>query len=162
MKNAVKAVIIKGEKTFNGDKVLTLQLDGPNWEAVKHFIKKRKLVPGSIIQLQIKDKESKSAKQNRTFHLLLQIYMKYLVYSGQTIQEKELKDRIKENYGINEYSLISFSEYDEKHASKAISGLIDEMLSVFNEADYYDKRFDEMIQEFNSAPVEPDEEMELF
>lgn len=157
MKNLVKAVIIKGVKTFSKDKVLTLQLDGRNYDEVKQFVILRKLGVGSPVQLQLKDKESKSAEQNRTYRLLLQIALQSDLFG---INYNQLHKCFKQAYGvIDAYqdfngkwqtTLKSTADYTMPEMAKLITGTIDFMLTKFNEANYYDKRFDDMLQEFNT------------
>lgn len=170
MKDAIKAVIRKGEKSFFKQGELTLYFSGEHHEALKGFIRARGLVPGSPVVVKFQDKESKSAKQNRTYRLLVSIAFKSGLFGN---DYDRLHNCFKQVYGgvykdwedfagKQHSDLESTANYTMPQMAKLITGTIDHVLRVFNESDYYDKRLDEMMQEFNSQPVEPDKEIELY
>lgn len=168
--NQVKAVITKDTKTFKDDKVLHLLFDGDHYEEIKNYLRLRKVGPGSVILFKIDDRESKSYKQLKTIHLLLRIYMNSDLSGAESIEH--LKNRVKYQYGVIDYweaadgqviaSLKSFADYKMSELAEVITGLFDEMIKVFAESGYNDKRLDSMVQEFNSQKITADEEMELF
>lgn len=173
MNTPAKAVITTCNKTFFGDGVLTLQLSGEGLHEAKQFVTLRGLRPGSPILFQLLDKESKSYKQLKTIHLLLRIYDKFLQANvPEYIDIADLKNKIKYKYGVIEYwtapddkvmaTLKSFADYKMSEMADVISGLFDEMIKLFAEYRYSDGRFDSMVQEFNSKPIEVDEKIELF
>ena len=180
MKTPVKAVIAKGKKSFYGDKVLTLQLDGKNWEDTEGFIKKHNLGLGAVVYLQLKDKESKSNLQLRAVHGFLRIYDIFLQeFVDGYIDIHDLKNTIKYKYGIIEYwehngktfaTLKSFADYTMSELSPVVDGLMQEMDKNFMEYNYSGKNFDkyqqikkEMQERSNQKePIEPSEEIELF
>jgi hypothetical protein len=173
MKNAGKAVITKDTKTLKDDGVIHLQLSGEPLEEVKHFVRLRKLGPGSVVQFKMDDRESKSCKQLKTVHLLIQIYDKFLQENVDGyIDIADLKNKVKYKYGVIEYweapdnkviaTLKSFAKYKMSELAKVITGLMDEMIKTFAPYRYMPKQFEEMIQAFNSQKIEPEEEIPIF
>lgn len=174
MKDAIKAVICKGEELFFTTGKLTLDFSGEHHEALKNFFRARGLVPGSPVVVKFQDKESKSYRQLKTFFLALRIYRDYLLreHGIDRAVDDDLEDEFKRKYGVSkiktaedgivERTFKGLSRYTMREMSALLGETLDEILIKFNDSGYYDKRFDEMMQEFNSQPVEPDKEIELY
>ena len=168
MKSPIKAVITTDTKTLK-DGVIHLQASGDGLQELLNFIRLRKLKPGAVVQLQLKDKESKSARQNRTYRLLVQIAIQSGLFG---MDYETLHKCFKQAYGvIDAYkdfdgkwqtSLKSTADYTMPEMAQLITGTIDFINVKFADHRYIDKRFDEMMQEFNSQKIEPPEELEIF
>ena len=165
MTSPARCVITTDTKTLNKDGILHLLFHDDNLLSIKTFISSRGLRPGSSILVQLIDKESKSYEQLKTVHLLLRIYDTFLQANIEGyIDINDLKNKMKYKYGVIEYweasdgttlaTLKSFAEYKMSELKDVISGMMDEMIKVFAEYRHEDKRFSEMIKEFNSQKIE--------
>jgi len=117
-------------------------------------LKASKIAIGQAVEVKISDpNKNKTVEQNNTFHLLWTIYWNSGLPSDQT--KTSLRNRLKFEYGISEYyelkdgtvkgTLKSISKYTLKDLQILIDGTIREMLL----AGVNDKRFQDMIQEWN-------------
>jgi len=166
MKTPVKAEIVTDTLTLKDDGVIHLKLSGDNLFMLTDFVKLRKLGPGSVVMFQLYDRLDKSYEQLKTFFLLLRRYDLFFQgnFEGYTRTMEDLEDDILEKYGAfkektkkngEKYlALKRLSKYKMREMSHLISGLFEEMIRVFAEYNWEDKRFEEMVKEFNSQKIE--------
>ena len=102
--------------------------------------------------------KSKTEKQNNTFHELLSLYWQSGIPSDQSFDD--LKIRIKDTYGIHHEIhyingeawkvLKSWSKYTLRESRQAIDGLIGEMIQQFAEGCHTNRKFSEMLVQWNN------------